>query len=239
MISKLARDDYEEMIERGYSPTLDDFDRLNCLALRMTDGAETTAANFPRIGWAGDIPFHQPTYQAFAWYLAYCERMPDVAEKDAAWFYALAHARETGAFDGLTAPAVISKRVSAWISSLPVTLDEIRRACRFAASGFDDAAAGKADGEEMPTAEDNLNALHARLTECAAFLGCDPAELEKETPARLNMLSRIAAAAKLGGEFDKPDRGRQMRDYDLARSEIYKRLRDEKLAKDLSEVDHG
>ena len=90
MISDLARGDYDDFVEKGLNPTLDDFDRLNSLALRMTDGAETTAANFPRVGWAGDVPFYQPTYQAFAWYLTYCDRLADPFEKDAAWFYALA-----------------------------------------------------------------------------------------------------------------------------------------------------
>ena len=49
MISDLARGDYDDFVEKGLKPTLDDFDRLNSLALRMTDGAETTAANFPRV----------------------------------------------------------------------------------------------------------------------------------------------------------------------------------------------
>ena len=57
MISKLAKGDFEDLQAQGLSPTLEDFDRLNQIALRLTDGAETTCANFPRVGWAGDVPF--------------------------------------------------------------------------------------------------------------------------------------------------------------------------------------
>ena len=57
MVSELARGDFEDLQAEGLKPTLEDFDRLNQLALRLTDGSETTAANFPRIGWAGDVPF--------------------------------------------------------------------------------------------------------------------------------------------------------------------------------------
>ena len=47
MISELARGDWEDLKAQGLNPTLEDFDRLNLVALRPTDGAETTAANFP------------------------------------------------------------------------------------------------------------------------------------------------------------------------------------------------
>ena len=76
MISQLAKGDYEDMIAAGLPATLEDFDRLNCIALRLTDGSETTAANFPRIGWAGDVPFFQPTCIAISWYLQFVERAP-------------------------------------------------------------------------------------------------------------------------------------------------------------------
>ena len=61
MVCELARGDWEDLRAQGLNPTLEDFDRLNQLALPLKDGAETTAANFPRVGWAGDVPFFEPT----------------------------------------------------------------------------------------------------------------------------------------------------------------------------------
>ena len=48
MISELARGDWEDLKAQGLNPTLEDFDRLNQIALRLTDGAETTCANLDR-----------------------------------------------------------------------------------------------------------------------------------------------------------------------------------------------
>lgn len=234
MISAKAREDWEDLKARGFSPTLEDFDRLNSIALRMTDGAETTAANFPRVGWAGDVPFYQPTYAAFAWYLTYAERLADSAEKDAAWFYALAHAREHGAFSGLVARARINQVVNEWISKLPVTMDEVRRACRYAASGFDDAVAGKGEREKELTADEqrekNLNALHERLVEAAAVAGIPPSELERETPLTIRELTRLAR--ERSGEKLGLDRSAAKYDYDMTYREIYHRLEAEKKAKE-------
>ena len=241
MISDLARGDYDDFVEKGLKPTLDDFDRLNSLALRMTDGAETTAANFPRVGWAGDVPFYQPTYQAFAWYLTYCDRLANPSEKDAAWFYALAHCREMGAFKGLTDRAAIKNAVNAWIATLPVTADEIRRACRYAASGFDDAEAGHTDAEAAKTDEEkkqeNLDALHRKLLTAAAVSGISPDELDTMTPASLREIERIAK--EKNGERLGLDKTAMQKDYDLARREIHKRLVAEKEAREKQEAENG
>ena len=229
MVSELARGDWEELREQGLEPTLDDFDRLNQIALRLADGAETTAANFPRVGWAGDVPFFQPTYQAFAWYLTYCDRLSDSAERDAAWFYALAHCREIGAFKSLTDRTSIKDAVNAWIASLPVTADEIRRACRYAASGFDDAEAGQTDAEKAKTDEEkkneNLDALHRKLLAAAAASGVSPSELEAMTPASIREIERVAK--EKNGERLCLDKSAIQKDYDLARRDIYRRLKND------------
>lgn len=234
MVSELARGDWEDLRAQGLDPTLDDFDRLNQIALRLTDGAETTAANFPRVGWAGDVPFFQPTYQAFAWYLAYGDRLDDSSEKDAAWFYALAHCREIGAFKALTDRTTIKHAVNAWIATLPVTADEIRRACRYAASGFDDAEAGQTDAEKAQTDEEkkkaNLDALHRKLLAAAAASGISPSGLEAMTPASIREIERVAR--EKNGERLSLDKSAMQKDYDLARREIYRRLTKEREARD-------
>ena len=144
MISKLARDDFEDLRAQGLNPTLEDFDRLNQIALRLTDGKETTCANFPRVGWAGDVPFYQPTLAAFAWYHGYAARLAsDEETANTLWWFALAHARMRRFFDALHTRDEIDTAVRAWVELLPVTREEVARAARYAVTGFDDAVAAK------------------------------------------------------------------------------------------------
>lgn len=230
MVSELARGDWEDLRAQGLDPTLDDFDRLNQIALRLTDGAETTAANFPRVGWAGDVPFYEPTFQAFAWYHRFAARA--AADEETAgtlWAFALAHAREPRFFDGLTEPDAIDRAVSAWASSLPATRDEVARACRWAACGLDDAqpagaqAAAPRFRADRTEAAKNLAALEARLAKACAALHAAPSDLECETPSRLDRI-REAAAVELGRPLGR-DEARLHADYDLTLREIRRRLK--------------
>lgn len=231
MVSELAKGDWEDLRAQGLEPTLEDFDRLNLLALRLTDGAETTAANFPRVGWAGDVPFHQPTVQAYAWFHGYAVRAAANEEtRFTLWAYALAHARIPGFFDGLETPDAIDAAVGEWAKSLPATREEVARACRYAAAGFDDAEAARADEArdarhraDRSAAAQNLANVERRLARACAALKVAPAELMCETPARLDMLCE-AAAVELGKE-SAPDEARLRADYDLTLREITRRLK--------------
>lgn len=232
MVSELARGDWEDLLAQGLRPTLDDFDRLNQIALRLADGAETTAANFPRVGWAGDVPFFEPTFQAFAWYYDYARRAAANEETEGTlWAFALAHAREPHFFDALTTPEAIDRAASAWAASLPATRDEVARACRYAAVGFDDAKPATndaADGSprfraDRSKAAKNLAALEARLAEACAALHVAPDALKCETPSRLERI-REAAAVELGRPLTR-DEARLMAEYDLTLREITRRLK--------------
>lgn len=235
MVSKLARGDWEDLREEGLAPTLEDFDRLNLIALRLKDGAETTAANFPRIGWAGDIPFFEPTIQAFAWYYQYAVRAAANTEtEDTLWAFALAHAREPRFFDSLTTPEAIDKAASAWAASLPVTKEEVVRACRYAAKGFDDAEPARCESGN-PThraatdkAAENLAKLEQRIAAACAAMHVSPADIQTETPTRLDMICE-AAAVELGKPMAK-DEARLRAEYDLTLREIRLRLKAEKEA---------
>ena len=239
MVSELAKGDWEDLKADGLNPTLEDFDRLNQLALRLKDGAETTCANFPRIGWAGDVPFFEPTVQVFAWYHNYAVRVAASAEtEDTLWAFALAHAREPGFFDSLVTPDAIDKAASKWAASLPVTKEEVVRACRYAVKGFDDAEAAKPVGRDDPiapryradrsAAAKNLANLEERLADACAKLHATPAELMAETPSRLDRICE-AAAVELGKKVTKDEA--QLRSYyDLTLREIVLRLRKEKEA---------
>ena len=233
MVSELAKGDWEDLRDEGLNPTLEDFDRLNLIALRLTDGAETTCANFPRVGWAGDVPFYEPTFQAFAWYHQYAVRAAANAEtENTLWAFALAHAREPRFFDALTTPAAIDKAASAWAAKLPATRKEVYRACRYATTGFDDAEAGTAaNPPKRRAATDeaarNLANLEERLARACAELKANPADLMAETPSRLDLI-REQAAIELGKPLTK-DEAKLQADYDLTLREIRLRLKAEKL----------
>lgn len=244
MVSKLAKGDWEDLRAQGLNPTLEDFDRLNCIALRLKDGDETTCANFPRVGWAGDVPFFEPTIQVFAWYHGYAVRAAANTEtEDTLWAFALAHAREPHFFDALTTPEAIDKAASEWAAKLPVTKEEVVRACRYAVHGFDDAVAGTADTSpsanparraDTSAAARNLANLEARLAKACAELRVAPADLLCETPSRLDRICE-AAAVELGKTM-KPDESKLRADYDLTYREIYRRLKAEKEAKETADA---
>ncbi len=234
MVAPLAKEDYEDLIADGLKPTLDDFDRLNNLALRLQKGAETTFANWPRIGWAGDVPFHQPTCAAFAWYLEYAVRVSDDIEtQNTFWWFALHHARERGFFDALTTPDAIAKAVGEWVSTLAVTREEIQRAAEFAVKGFAYAEPGtpprlaeeqkRADRDEVA---ENLKRLQSRMADAVAKTGLSWSDVMVETPSRLDVL--IEAVNVEAGHPMKLNEAQLSTDYKFALREIRKRLEAEK-----------
>ncbi|MBO7687683.1 MAG: hypothetical protein J6V72_14930 [Kiritimatiellae bacterium] len=240
MVSELAKGDWLDLKAQGLNPTLEDFDRLNCIALRLKDGAETTCANFPRVGWAGDVPFFEPTFQAFAWYHSFAMRAAaNTDTEDTLWAFALAHARKPHFFDSLTTPEAIDRAASAWADKLPVTRDEVVRACRYACCGFDDAEAAQPDGApgnplhraDTSEAARNLAALEERLVDACAKLHVNPDDLQTETQSRLARLCE-SAAVELGRPVPKNE-ARMRAEYDLTRREIYLRLKAEKGAGDV------
>ena len=233
MVAELARGDFEDMEAEGLHPTLDDFDRLNQLALRLTDGKETTTVNFPRVGWAGDVPFFEPTLQAFAWYHGHAVRAAANAEvENTLWAFALAHAREPHFFDRLNTPTQIESAVGEWAASVPATREEIIRACRYAAKGFDDAEPAETEAgdprcrADASAAARNLANLEEQLVAACGALGCPPDALMCETQSRLDAM-REAAAVELGKTLSK-DEARLQADYDLTLREIAMRLKKEK-----------
>ena len=233
MISKLARDDFEDLRAQGLNPTLEDFDRLNQIALRLTDGKETTCANFPRVGWAGDVPFYQPTLAAFAWYHGYAARLAsDEETANTLWWFALAHARMRRFFDALHTRDEIDTAVRAWVELLPVTREEVARAARYAVTGFDDAVAAKGtEGKakyraDRSAAAENLRRVEEQLVAACAELKCPPEALMGETQTRLDALCE-AAAVELGKTMLHSE-AKLRADYDLTLREIVLRLRGEK-----------
>lgn len=241
MVEELASGDWEELRAQGLNPTLEDFDRLNQIALRLKAGDETTSANFPRVGWAGDVPFFEPTVQAFAWYHGYAARCAANPEtENTFWAFALAHARDRGAFAALRTPEAIEKAVKEWAETVPATRAEIIRACRYAARGFDDAEPARPDDAETgpkyrsnrSVAAENLARVEDQIVAACVALKCAPDDIMCETQTRLARICE-AAAVELGRTVSR-DEARLRAEYDLTKREIVRRLKKEKEA-----ADHG
>ena len=157
----------------------------------------------------------------------------------------MAHAREPHFFDALVTPEAIDKAGSAWAASLPVTKEEVIRACRYAVKGFDDAEPAEPEatdkvgravhGEprhrlDSEKAAQSLANLEERLAKACAEMHVPPSALQTETPTRLDMICE-AASVELGKPCGK-DEARLRAEYGLTLREITLRLRGEKEGKD-------
>lgn len=228
MVAELARGDYLDLQAEGLSPSLDDFDRLNQLALRIQAGRETTVANFPRVGWAGEVPFYQPTFAAISWYLTFAERVPcDAETKNTFWFFALAHARRPNFFKNLTTADEIAAAVQRWADDLPVTREEVSRACSYAANGFDDAQPAR---PATATTENETEAALSRLTrKLMEIVGVGRVALDDALQLTQDDGDALLSYAykAMGRDYGVDDK-RMVLDYNNTLAEIRERLLKEK-----------
>lgn len=232
MIAPLAREDYEDLLAEGLPATLEDFDRLNQLALRLQCGGEASPANAPRIGWAGDVPFHEPTAAALMWLQMFAERVPcDAETQQTFFFFACAHAKRPDVLMALEKPDDIEKAVKAWLRTVPATVEEMERACHYASWGFDDAVPAPVPTSQRgdkAEAADNLARLERQLSLAAGICGWSYADMMASTPSRLNAM--VVAAQLEGGATFSRNVSRLQADYTRTLSEIRKRLIAEKEA---------
>ena len=234
MVAGLARDDWEDLKAEGLNPTLEDFDRLNLLALRLEDGAETTPANHPRIGWAGDVPFHEPTACALMWLQDYARRASSDEDTQLSFFYfACAHATDPSAFEGLETPKDIERAVKKWLRKVPCTVREMARACHYATWGFDDAVPAQTERRMehlrrtgRTAAMENLMRLERVMAQAAASTGLSYLDLLAQTPSRLNAMV-VAAQIEAGATVSR-DMAKAQADYSATLLEIRKRLEKER-----------
>lgn len=196
MISQLAIDDLKRLRNEGLTPTDADVIRLNALALKVTNGKETTAANAPRIGWAGDTPIYEPTIQAIYWSYEVAARLCDNEQTfDSLYAFACAHGRIPHFFDKLVSPSDVLTAVEKWKSTLTATQAELTRAYLYAVRG-DGAEAGEVaaivegGGERQKEKSDaeNFAAVEEVLQEAARSLNVAPGGLLTETMSRLGRL---------------------------------------------------
>lgn len=234
MVAELAREDWEDLKAEGFNPTLDDFDRLNQLALRLEAGAETTPANHPRIGWAGDIPFHEPTAAAIMWLQDYASHVKcDAQTRQAFFYFACAHATDPARFEGLESPKDIARAVKDWLRKVPCTEREMARACHYAAWGYDDVEPAMTERKmeylrrtNRTVAMDNLAKLERIVAQAAGATGLSYFDLMAQTPSRLNAMV-VAAQVEAGATVSR-DMAKAQVDYTATLHEIRTRLEKER-----------
>ena len=230
MVSKLAKGDWEDLQAEGLKPTLEDFDRLNQLALRLTAGAEPSPAVHPRIGWAGGVPFHELTVGAILWLEDYGFKVDDRSDNiDAVYFFACAHATHLDVLYALEKPDDILKAVRKWLRFLPCTASEIARACRYAVNGFNDATPAKTalsieslQKSGRTEVEENIERLESLMAQTGVLSGMKYLDLLMLTPSRLN--ARVLAAQIQSGLQVSHDVARFQAQYSATLAEIHNRL---------------
>ena len=68
MFSELAKQDLISLRQQGFEPTDEEVVKLNDIALRLERGKHTTPANAPRVAFAGNVVFHEPTIGSIKWW---------------------------------------------------------------------------------------------------------------------------------------------------------------------------
>lgn len=234
MTSQLAREDLEDLRAEGLVPSDEDVIRLHALALKITDGPETTAYSAPRFAIAGGVVFWEPTMAALYWY-GYAKRLADDTPT-ADWMFAFACAkgRERGYLGGLHDPAEIERALGQFVGGIAATKAEVDSAVYYAAAGIEDPKPEKTDlakkRERDETSDErerrNFAALEERLAEAAAATGLTFDDLMCQTPSRLRGMI-YAAHVQAGMEMSKTS-AKAHADYLATLHAITARLRAEK-----------
>lgn len=238
MISQLAKEDLEDLRGEGLTPTDEDVVRLHALALKITDGPETTAYNAPRFAIAGGVVFWEPTLAAFFWY-SYAKRFAsDEPTTDWLFAFACAKGRVRGYLDGLRDPDEIQRELGRFIGGMTATKAEVDAAVYYAAIGIEvakpekTAAAIEREKSETPDEREQKNyaALEETLAEAAVATGLTFDDLMCQTPSRLRGMI-YAAHVQAGMEMSKTS-ARAHADYLVTLKAIAERLRREKAERD-------
>ena len=233
MLSDLAKADLADLRAEGLAPSDEDIVRLNALALKISDGPETTAYNAPRFAVAGGHVFWQPTMAAHFWY-SFAKRLAD-DENSEDWLFAFACAngRRWAFLDNLRDPEKIKSALEDFVSSCTATKDEVMNAVCYAALGHD-ATPEKTDlakeREKHLTPDErerrNFAALEERLAQAAVATGLTFSDLMGQTPSRL--CGFIYAAHVQAGMPLAKSSAQAHADYLATLNAIAKRLRQEK-----------
>ena len=205
MLSDLAIADLAGLRDDGLKPTDEDIIRLNSVALRISDGPETTAYNMPRFARAGDIVLWEPSLAAWKWFQFAREFADDEAMENIMFAFACANGRKRGAFADLYDVASMEAALGRFAAATYATAGELKRAIDYILRKSEDAPEKteleKArDKDKSPEERERRNyaALERTLAEAASHVGYTFDDLMMHTPSQLNGL--IYAAHVEAGE---------------------------------------
>lgn len=236
MVSQLAKEDLDDLRAEGLTPSDEDVIRLHALALKISDGPETTAYNAPRFAVAGGVVFWEPTMAALFWY-AYAKRYADdTSTEDWLFAFACAKGRERGYLDGLHDPEEIQCALGCFMSKCTATKAEVDNAVCYAAVGTDKVTPEptgmmkEREKNETPDERERRNfaAMEERIAEAAAATGLTFDDLMCQTPSRLTGMI-YAAHVQAGLPMSKTS-AKAHADYLATLEAIRKRLIAEKAA---------
>ena len=234
MISQLAKEDLEDLRAEGLTPSDEDIIRLHALALKITDGPETTAYNLPRFAVAGGVVFWEPTMAALYFYDFAKRFASDEPTADWMFAFACAHGRERGYLESLRDPREIEKRLGEFIGGIAATKAEVDSAVYYATVGIEDPKPEKTqlakEREKRETPDErerkNFAALEEDLAQAAAATGLTFDDLMCQTRSRL--IGFIYAAHVQAGDKMSKTSARAHADYLATLNAITARLRAEK-----------
>ena len=237
MTSQLAKEDLQDLRDAGLVPSDEDVIRLHALALRITDGPETTAWNAPRFAIAGGVVFWEPTLAAYYWHDFAKFLAQDTATAFWLFAFACANGRRHGYLESLRKKDDIELALGRFLGSCTATREEVERAIVYAVDGVEEPepeptelAKRRAEkrADEIPAERERRNAawLERILTDAATSTGMTYADIMEQTPSRLcNMI--MAANVKAGMKMSQTSASAHA-DYLATLAAIKKRLIAEK-----------
>lgn len=230
-------EDLEDLKADGLMPSFEDIVRLNALGLKLDSSRETTFANAPRIGWAGDTAIHEPTCQVELWMMDVGEVIASDKETvDSLWCFACANARKRDFFVDLYDADKVKRAVKAWYKTLRCTREELARAFRYALYGDDPGGDVVAEETELKKANSQKTHVDYRTIHFARIdeetrKAREKLHLTTEemlTMTRSRIVEMLYANAIEGGMELKRDTASALVDYLTTLRAIRKRLEEEK-----------
>jgi hypothetical protein len=183
MLTATAKNDLAALRQQGFNPTDEEIIKLNDLAVRIEQGKETTPANMPRIGFAGNVVLHEPTIGAIQWWNDFGSDAAFTSKgRLMTYFFMLANARRLDYLLSFKTPKEIRKEVRSWKSKINATDKELWRAMmwvKFGSNEVEEEITNKIN--DSIENEQTMNDLWQNLITAAGSIGVTPDMLKTQT----------------------------------------------------------
>lgn len=187
MLTATAKNDLAALRQQGFNPTDEEIIKLNDLAIRIEQGKETTPANMPRIGFAGNVVLHEPTIGAIQWWNDFGSDAAFTSKgRLMTYFFMLANARRIDYLNQFQRPKDIRREVKKWKSKLDSTEQELWRAMmwvKFGSNEVEEEITNKIN--DSTENEQTMNDLWQNLITAAGSIGVTPDMLKTQTQSEL------------------------------------------------------